>query len=45
MFIHFVSRQGQNLLMNIKDICFVVQKGIIVSFISEGDGRASESCN
>lgn len=28
MFIHFVSRQGRNLLVNIKDISFVVQKGI-----------------
>lgn len=27
MFIHFVSRQGRNLLVNIKDISFVVQKG------------------
>ncbi|RZN38146.1 hypothetical protein FEK48_20760 [Escherichia sp. E2593] len=29
MFIHFVSRQGENLLMNIKDITFVLQKGIL----------------
>lgn len=28
MFIHFISRQKQNLLVNIKDISFVVQKGI-----------------
>lgn len=28
MFIHFISRQGRNLLVNIKDISFVVQKGI-----------------
>ena len=28
MFIHFVNRQGRNLLVNIKDISFVVQKGI-----------------
>ncbi|EAB4449920.1 hypothetical protein DMS41_23805 [Salmonella enterica] len=26
MFIHFVSRQGRNLLVNIKDISFVLQK-------------------
>ncbi|EFO3788589.1 hypothetical protein ACRG2M_005328 [Escherichia coli] len=29
MFIHFVSRQGENLLVNIKDITFVLQKGIL----------------
>lgn len=28
MFIHFVSRQGRNLLVNIKDISFVLQKGV-----------------
>lgn len=28
MFIHLVSRQGRNLLVNIKDISFVIQKGI-----------------
>lgn len=28
MFIHFVSRQGRNLLVNIKDINFVLQKGV-----------------
>ncbi len=28
MFIHFISRQGRNLLVNIKDISFVIQKGI-----------------
>lgn len=28
MFIHFISRQERNLLVNIKDISFVVQKGI-----------------
>lgn len=28
MFIHFISRQGRNLLVNIKDISFVVQKGV-----------------
>lgn len=28
MFIHFISRQGRNLLVNIKDISFVVQNGI-----------------
>ncbi|ELY4545943.1 hypothetical protein SMZ81_004243 [Cronobacter sakazakii] len=28
MFVYFVSRQGRNLLVNIKDISFVVQKGI-----------------
>ncbi|HHB2154809.1 TPA: hypothetical protein ACO6US_003781 [Escherichia albertii] len=28
MFIHFVSRQGQNLLVSAKDISFVLQKGI-----------------
>ena len=28
MFIHFVSRQGKNLLVNIKDVSFVLQKGI-----------------
>ncbi len=27
MFVHFVSRQGRNLLVNIKDISFVLQKG------------------
>ena len=29
MFIHFISRQGRNLLVNIKDISFVLQKGIL----------------
>ncbi|HHN9301972.1 TPA: hypothetical protein ACP61H_004258 [Escherichia coli] len=28
MFVHFVSRQGRNLLVNIKDISFVLQKGV-----------------
>ena len=28
MFIHFISRQGRNLLVNIKDISFVLQKGV-----------------
>lgn len=28
MFIHFVSRQGRNLLVNTKDITFVLQKGV-----------------
>lgn len=28
MFVHFDSRQGQNLLVNIKDIRFVLQKGV-----------------
>ncbi|MBB7356390.1 hypothetical protein [Escherichia coli] len=28
MFIHFVCRQGKNLLVNIKDVSFVLQKGI-----------------
>lgn len=28
MFIHFVSRQGRNLLVNTKDITLVLQKGI-----------------
>lgn len=28
MFVRFVSRRGRNLLVNIKDISFVVQKGI-----------------
>lgn len=28
MFIHFISRQGRNILVNIKDISFVLQKGI-----------------
>ncbi len=28
MFIHFVCRQGRNLLVNIKDISFVLQKGL-----------------
>lgn len=28
MFIHFVSRQGQNLLVNIEGITFVLQKGV-----------------
>ncbi|RDP93627.1 hypothetical protein C4A33_03407 [Escherichia coli] len=27
MFVHFDSRQGQNLLVSIKDISFVLQKG------------------
>ncbi len=27
MFVHFISRQGRNLLVNIKDISFVLQKG------------------
>lgn len=80
MFVHFVSRQGRNLLVNIKDISFVLQKGVFCEIhirgieghvmveddfsevcrkikeilprtnnaggdISEGDGRASESCN
>ncbi|HDW3010293.1 TPA: hypothetical protein RMA68_005231 [Escherichia coli] len=26
MFVHFISRQGRNLLVNIKDISFVLQK-------------------
>ncbi|EFB2602128.1 hypothetical protein QK061_005095 [Escherichia coli] len=28
MFIQFISRQGRNLLVNIKDISFVLQKGL-----------------
>lgn len=28
MFVHFISRQGRNLLVNIKDISFVLQKGV-----------------
>ena len=28
MFVHFISRQGRNFLVNIKYISFVVQKGI-----------------
>ena len=28
MFVHFVSRQGRNLLVNMKNIRFVLQKGI-----------------
>lgn len=28
MFVHFVCRQGRNLLVNIKDISFVLQKGV-----------------
>ena len=29
MFVHFFFRQGGNLLVNIKDITFVLQKGIL----------------
>ena len=36
MFVHFVSRQGRNLLVNIKDISFVVQKGIFCEFHIRG---------
>lgn len=28
MFIHFVSKRGQNLLVSVKDISFILQKGI-----------------
>lgn len=40
MFIHFISRQGGNLLVNIKDISFVVQKVFFVKLIS-GGGKGS----
>lgn len=34
MFVHFDSRQGRNLLVNMKDIRFVLQKVFFVNFIS-----------
>ncbi len=40
MFIHFISRQGRNILVNIKDISFVVQKGIFCELHIRGiDGH------
>ncbi len=40
LFIHFISRQGRNILVNIKDISFVVQKGIFCELHIRGiDGH------
>ncbi|WP_075843288.1 hypothetical protein [Escherichia coli] len=36
MFIHFISRQGKNLLVNIEDITFVLQKGIFCELYIRG---------
>lgn len=36
MFVHFVSRQGRNLLVNIKDISFVLQKGVFCEIYIRG---------
>lgn len=36
MFIHFVSRQGRNLLVNIEDITFVLQKGVFCELYIRG---------
>ncbi|HIE1977094.1 TPA: hypothetical protein ACXKGF_005232 [Escherichia coli] len=36
MFVHFISRKGKNLLVNIKDVSFVVQKGIFCEVFIRG---------